>query len=88
LIGWIARPGIQKNINAYLAKDDYWIDVHLSKGDYTRADDKLFWQLLGAIRINEEYAPSAADYGAFGACFHQQRKWRERSLSLIPLERH
>lgn len=43
----------QKNLNAYLAKGNYWIDIHLSKPNYQAPDEILFKSILQNIRINE-----------------------------------
>lgn len=51
--------------------------MHLSKGDYTPADDKMLWTLLGKTRINEQHTPSAADCDAFGGHFLARREYRE-----------
>jgi hypothetical protein len=41
----------QKNINAYMTRENYWIDVHLSKVNFTESDEKLFESILGNIAI-------------------------------------
>ena len=45
----------QKHLNAYLAKDNCWIDVHLSKTDFKLQDQVLFETVLKNIKINESY---------------------------------
>ena len=62
----------QKHLNAYLAKNGYWIDVHISKADFEPQDQALFDTILKGIRTDElcwgekskvnYYIP---DYGTF-----------------------
>ncbi len=39
------------SLNAYLAKNDYWVDVHFSKVGYTEKDKEIFEQILNSIVI-------------------------------------
>ena len=41
----------QKSMNAYLVRDGFWIDVHLSKVEYMLDDDALFEKILESVRI-------------------------------------
>jgi hypothetical protein len=43
----------QRNLNAYLARDDVWIDVHLSKVDFEKSDMRLFNDFVSGIRIED-----------------------------------
>ena len=43
----------QKNVNVYAVRDELWLDVHLSKMDYTAADDPLFEAIVKTIRFSE-----------------------------------
>ncbi len=45
----------QKHLNAYLAKDNYCIDIHLSKVNFRRGDEQLFEAILKTVRINETW---------------------------------
>ena len=38
------------SLNAFLSKDGYWIDVHISKNSYTKADDELFAEIVKTIK--------------------------------------
>ncbi len=42
------------SLNAYAANKGYWIDVHISKTGYTKADNILFEKILASILIKEE----------------------------------
>lgn len=44
----------QKNLFACTAKDDVFIDIHLSKVQFHDSDESLFTDLLGRIRIDEK----------------------------------
>ena len=37
------------SLNAYLAKNGYWIDVHISKVGFTKKDKKTFIKLTESI---------------------------------------
>lgn len=39
------------SMNAYLAQNGYWIDVHVSKIEYSKKDKKLFAKILKSIVI-------------------------------------
>lgn len=41
----------QRHVNAYMAHDGIWIDIHLSKMDFKPADRVLFDRVLDSIRI-------------------------------------
>jgi hypothetical protein len=42
----------QKHYRGFLAKDDVWFDIHLSKVQYKPEDDKLFTSILKSVKIN------------------------------------
>jgi len=46
----------QKHLNAYLAKDNYCVDIHLSKVNFRRGEEQLFEAILKNIRINETWS--------------------------------
>jgi hypothetical protein len=41
----------QKSVNVYIVRRGMWIDVHLSKVQYTPADDALFEAIISTIRF-------------------------------------
>lgn len=47
-------PLRQKNLFACTAKDDIFIDIHLSKVQFHDSDESLFTDMLGRIRIDEK----------------------------------
>jgi tetratricopeptide (TPR) repeat protein len=47
-------PLRQKNMFACTAKDDVFIDIHLSKVQFHDSDESLFTDMLGRIRIDEK----------------------------------
>lgn len=65
----------QKNINIYLAVDNYWIDVHISKTDYQDADEKYFRSIIDNISIDRNYTPSAYDNFSYGNLFYRQHQY-------------
>ena len=66
-------PAKQINLNAYLAKDEYWIDVHISKTGHETGDKDPLKPILNRIRINKAYTPTSADRLEFGNIyFHRQ----------------
>lgn len=42
----------QKHYRGFLAKEDVWFDVHLSKVKYKPEEDKLFTSILKSVKIN------------------------------------
>jgi hypothetical protein len=42
----------QKHYRGFLAKDDVWFDIHLSKVKYQPEEDKLFTPILKSVKIN------------------------------------
>ncbi len=44
-------PADQKNLIACAAKEDVYVDIHLSKSQYTAADRQLFASIVEGIRI-------------------------------------
>lgn len=42
----------QKHYRGFIAKDDVWFDIHLSKVKYKSEEDKLFTSILKSVRIN------------------------------------
>ena len=67
----------QKNINAYLAEDNYWIDIHLSKGNYQPEDDKLFESILETISIDRKHTASSYDNFYYGNIFYKQKEYKK-----------
>jgi hypothetical protein len=42
----------QKHFRGFLAKDDVWFDIHLSKVQYKPEEEKLFTSILKSGKIN------------------------------------
>ena len=66
-------PVKQINLNAYLAKDEYWIDVHVSKVGHETGDIDPLKPILKSIQINKSYAPTSADRFDFGNLYYRRR---------------
>lgn len=66
-----------KHMNAFLVKDDIWIDVHISKVLYSPDDERLFDSILDSIRINDKYTPNAAAYFMFGTSFYTNKNFKK-----------
>jgi len=62
----LANEVRQKNLNAYLAEGNYWMDVHLSKTGCHLGDEDPFLPLLKGIRINQTHLPTASDRFDYG----------------------
>ncbi len=73
-------PVNQKNINAYLAKGDTWIDVHLSKVQYVPADRKLFDSVLKSVKIDVRFTPTSFDQLAFASHFFMLRDYEKATV--------
>jgi len=44
---------VMRNLNAYLSREDYCIDVHISKGSYKKEDKQLFDAIVNSLEIKE-----------------------------------
>lgn len=60
----------QKNFNVYMARDGFWIDIHLSKLYYRESDQRQFEKVLDGIRIIDDYNQTATDNFLFGSYFY------------------
>jgi hypothetical protein len=49
-------PLNQKNVNVYIAHAGVWIDVHLSKADYTLKDKARFDEIVNGLKIEKSAA--------------------------------
>jgi hypothetical protein len=49
-------PLNQKNVNVYIAHAGVWIDVHLSKAEYTEKDKPLFDEIVKGLKIETSAA--------------------------------
>lgn len=45
------RPLNQKHLNAYVSRDNVWIDIHFSKTAFSDGDEKLFYAVLDTLRF-------------------------------------
>jgi hypothetical protein len=43
----------QKHVNAYLVRDEIWVDVHLSKLGFQESDAELFDKILASVRFEQ-----------------------------------
>jgi tetratricopeptide (TPR) repeat protein len=66
----------QKSVNAYLAKGDVWIDVHISKVQFTPTDQPLFDAMLKSIRIDESSGPNSMVYAQYGSGAYLKRDYK------------
>jgi tetratricopeptide (TPR) repeat protein len=70
----------QRNVNAYLSKDGYWIDVHLSITDHKSGANDRMQPILQNIRINVSYKPSASDFFAYGNLYFGRKDYMKAAL--------
>jgi tetratricopeptide (TPR) repeat protein len=61
--GWETN---QKNLFAYLTRGVYWSYIHLSKMKFVPGEEGLFKQILGSVKFNDSYNPTALDLFEFG----------------------
>jgi tetratricopeptide (TPR) repeat protein len=54
------------SLNAFLSKDGYWVDVHISKTSYSEDDKPLFDNVVNTIRIDEPKKQNIPDLFIFG----------------------
>lgn len=65
----------QKSVNAYLAKDDTWIDVHLSKVQFKPEDQPLFDTILKSLKIVKESEANSMIYAREGSAAYLKRDY-------------
>ena len=66
----------QKNMNAYLVVDDYWIDIHISKTDYQDSDEQYFRTIIDNVYVDRDYTPSADENLYYGDLFYRQQQYK------------
>jgi len=67
----------QKNLNAYLAKDDIWIDMHLSKVDFKPGDEHLFESILNQSKFIDNYKPNRSECFYYASVFYYNRDFKK-----------
>jgi len=72
---YMGRELNQKNLNAYMAYSDYWIDIHLSKTSFKPDDQQLFKDVLSGVRINKNYEPDSLMLFHYGNMFYRQERY-------------
>lgn len=83
----------QKNVNAYLAKDGVWIDIHISKVLFKPEEWSLFREVLDSVSFKEGSTPNTStpnslELFAYGSQFYLARdyknaiKWYQKALDL------
>ena len=45
------QPVNQKHLNAYVSRDNVWIDIHFSKSSFRDGDEKLFFTVLDSLKF-------------------------------------
>jgi tetratricopeptide (TPR) repeat protein len=81
----------QKNLNAYIAEGDYWIDVHLSMTDYKAEGNDTFLPILKHIRINKDYVPSALEHFQKGTLYYNGKDYKRAAFhyeKALELDKH
>jgi len=67
----------QKNVLAYLVKDNTWIDFQLSKVFYTPADDRFFKDFVAAAKILGNFIPSSIDNFQYGNHYFSNKNYEK-----------
>lgn len=57
-------PLNQKNINIYIATNNIWIDIHISKVLYTKEDENIFNNFINSISIEKK---ASSDFFSIGS---------------------
>jgi hypothetical protein len=61
-----------KNMNAYIAQGDVWIDIHVSTAH--PLDDKFFYDIIDSIAI-KPHTSNSYDYFYFGSKLYRQKNY-------------
>jgi tetratricopeptide (TPR) repeat protein len=51
---FLGRKIDQQNMNAMYVRDDYWIDLHLSKVDFKEGEQKLFYDFINSVKFQQK----------------------------------
>lgn len=79
----------QKNVHAFLAKDGYWIEVHLSGVKFKPEHQQLFDDIIKEIKIRINYQPSARLLYVFASNFYHADKLNDAAHNFeLALEKH
>lgn len=70
----------QKHVNAYIVKDNFWIDVHLSKVNYVASDKELFDNVLSSIAFIEDYVQSDMDNFIYASSFYMEENYAKAAV--------
>lgn len=47
------QPVNQRHLNAYVSRDNVWIDIHFSKSSFRDGDEKLFFSVLDTLKFTQ-----------------------------------
>lgn len=67
----------QKNLNAYLSHNGYWVDVHISMADFKSGDEATLQSIVKSIRFNDSYTPTTIEWATWGSFFMSKKKYAE-----------
>jgi tetratricopeptide (TPR) repeat protein len=67
----------QKNMNAYLSRDGYWVDVHISKTEFKPEDEAVFLSIVKSIRFNDHHNPTVLEWATWGSFFMSKKNYAE-----------
>lgn len=74
----------QRNLNAYLAEDGFWIDVHLSTTRAAGGTNNPLRAIVPHIRINRAFTPDVFDRLAFGNMYYWQKNYQKAIAQYEP----
>ena len=72
-----AKDFSQKNVIAYLVKDNTWIDFQLSKVLYTPADERLFKDFVASAKILDNFTLSSIDNFQYGNYYYANKNYEK-----------
>ncbi|UCG60548.1 MAG: hypothetical protein JSV52_09445 [Candidatus Zixiibacteriota bacterium] len=70
----------QRNVNAYMVRDEFWVDVHLSKAEYVDSEKKLFDELLASVVIVDDYIQTEMDNLIYASSFYMERNLEKAAV--------
>lgn len=63
------------SINAYLAHQGYWIDIHISKTGYSPTDQEIFSEIINSIRIDSPKRRNLSELFMFSSQAYYSRNY-------------
>lgn len=66
----------QRNVFVLMVQDGAWVDVHVSKADFTPADAAALGAFVSAVAIDPSFQPTAMDFNLPGSLIYRREDYK------------